>query len=575
MGRQARAHKGLCGGPPGAAGQSVRGMVPVEAPAAGSEFSPDLTDSKSDSDSSDSEDSDSSGSDTEDSESSETGAEDSALSNAEMRDLSPFTSDSDDSDSSSTDMEGSDSSSSDSGYERPSSADTGGEVSPSAPFLEEIEELEKVVAGLRGQAMQQVRRLFAVLARMRKDLSPSARALMIKDLGWHLGPSCGAEDVGGAGSKSGPTWLLGRTGRIMSGLAAWEQEHQAHAERFKAVREEMAVLDDGLACAEERLAQERAADLKKRAKEIEQRLPIITAQSGILWNEVTGSSRPVPSEMQLTSTGTEMTTEEHVVTAETHLRYAEGHLQPSEEHLADAEVHLKLVEAHLAVLEVAESAEAGSLEMAAPSPESPVGEIGAGRAAPREALMERAEVAPAGDERNPSGKPKVGLAQQGRKPSGGAEGAPPPGAGEEWACPVSECRESTTHPLDDCKGFQGLSITKRRKMLKEWDRCECCLTDCRSREMGVRCYRRIGFRRHHLLRLAVQEEAISARGCGRQEQQPRGEATGVGRAPRGAPLGGPRRMNSGHEHGRGQGAWPQKRIATWCFPAIGRRRELV
>jgi hypothetical protein len=69
--------------------------------------------------------------------------------------------------------------------------------------------------------------------------------------------------------------------------------------------------------------------------------------AGILWNEVTGSGRPVPSEIQPTTTGTEMTAEEHVVTAETHLRYAEGHLQPSEEHLADAEVHLKLVKAHL------------------------------------------------------------------------------------------------------------------------------------------------------------------------------------------------------------------------------------
>ncbi len=142
----------LCGMPPGTAGRAVRGMVPVEAPAAGSESPPDLTDSESDSDSSDSEDSDPSGSDTEDSDSSRTGAEDSALSNAKMRDRSLFTSDTDDSDSSSTDTEDSDSSSPDSGYERPSWADTGGEVSPSAPLLEEIEEIEIVVAGMRGHA---------------------------------------------------------------------------------------------------------------------------------------------------------------------------------------------------------------------------------------------------------------------------------------------------------------------------------------------------------------------------------------------------------------------------------------
>ncbi len=96
-----------------------------------------------------------------------------------------------------------------------------------------------------------------------------------------------------------------------------------------------------------------------------------------------------------------------------------------------------------------------------------------GRAAPQEAATERAEVTSAEEERNLSGKPKVGPVQQGRELLGGAGGAPPPGAGEEWACPVSECRESATHPLDNCKGFQGLSITKRRKMLKEWDRCEC------------------------------------------------------------------------------------------------------
>jgi hypothetical protein len=95
---------------------------------------------------------------------------------------------------------------------------------------------------------------------------------------------------------------------------------------------------------------------------------------------VTGSSWPVPSEIQLTSTGTEMTAEEHVATAETHLQYAEGHLQPSEEHLADAEVHLKLVRAHLAALVAMESAETDPPETAIlppPAPES--GKASAGR----------------------------------------------------------------------------------------------------------------------------------------------------------------------------------------------------
>jgi hypothetical protein len=72
----------------------------------------------------------------------------------------------------------------------------------------------------------------------------------------------------------------------------------------------------------------------------------------------------MPSEIQLTSTGIEMTAEEHVATAGPHLRYAEGHLQPSEEHLADAEVHLKLVKAHLAARVAMEPAEADPPEAA-------------------------------------------------------------------------------------------------------------------------------------------------------------------------------------------------------------------
>ena len=88
-------------------------------------------------------------------------------------------------------------------------------------------------------------------------------------------------------------------------------------ERYKAARDEAAGPDDSLACAEERLAAKRAAELEERAKVIEQQLPVITARLGVLWNEVTGSSRPLPSEIQLTSTGTEMTAEEHVATAET------------------------------------------------------------------------------------------------------------------------------------------------------------------------------------------------------------------------------------------------------------------
>ncbi len=166
-----------------------------------------------------------------------------------------------------------------------------------------------------------------------------------------------------------------------------------------------------------------------------------------MWNEVTGSGRPIPSEIQLTSTGTEMTTEEHVVTAETHLRYAEGHLQLSEVHLADAEVRLKLVKAHLAALDVAEPAEAGPLETATPPSPEPSG---------IKAEVGRAKAAPVEKERSPAVRPRAGPAQQGRKPAEKAEGTPPPGVGEEWACPVNECQDSAAHPLDECEKFKGL-----------------------------------------------------------------------------------------------------------------------
>ena len=211
-----------------------------------------------------------------------------------MREQSPLTSDTDDSDSSSTDTEDSDSSSSNSGYERPSSSDTGGEVSPSAPLLEEIEEIGRVVAGLKGRAMQQVRRFLAMLARKRKDLKPNARIELIKELGWHLGPGRGSGGAGGSGRGSEPTWLLEGTSRIMNGLDNWQRMHKDHEERFRAVREEMATLDDGLACAEERKSSraERAGQGGRRAAAGH------CAQLGILWNEVTGSGRPVPSEIQ-------------------------------------------------------------------------------------------------------------------------------------------------------------------------------------------------------------------------------------------------------------------------------------
>jgi hypothetical protein len=126
------------------------------------------------------------------------------------------------------------------------------------------------------------------------------------------------------------------------------------------------------------------------------------------------------------------------------------------------------------------------------------------------------------------------------------------------------------HPLDECEEFRSLSVTQRWKAIKEWDRCECCLTDCRDRKTGTRCYRRIGFRRHHLLRLAAQPRANPVRNGGRRQQQPQGE---INRAGRNIPRGKPGQAKGGH--GCGQRALPQRQADTWCFPAVGRNRELV
>jgi hypothetical protein len=130
--------------------------------------------------------------------------------------------------------------------------------------LEEIEEIGRVVAGLKGRAM---RRFLAMLARKRKDLKPNARIELIKELGWHLGPGRGSGGAGGSGRGSEPTWLLEGTSRIMNGLDNWQRMHKDHEERFRAVREEMATLDDGLACAEERKSSraERAGQGGRRA----------------------------------------------------------------------------------------------------------------------------------------------------------------------------------------------------------------------------------------------------------------------------------------------------------------------
>ncbi len=304
--------------------------------------------------------------------------------------------------------------------------------------------------GLSGRARRQVRKLLTMLARMRKDLPPSTRTEAVRRLGWRLGPGREASRARAEDSGPEPTQAPEGGDQIRKYLEEWRRKYKESKERYRTEREEAARSDNVLACAEERLAAERAAGLEKRAKMVEQRLPVITALLGILWSEVTDSSWPVPSEIQLTSTGTEMTAVEHVATAETHLRYAEGYLQLSEEHLADAEVHLKLVKAHLAALVAMEPAGADPPETATLLlPEPAGGEASAGRI---EATLEERD-------RSPAASPRARCAQRG---SESGRKTLHPGAGEEWACPVSKCQDSAANPLDECGEFRELSVTQRR-----------------------------------------------------------------------------------------------------------------
>ena len=95
---------------------------------------------------------------------------------------------------------------------RPSSSDTEGEIIPSAPPLEEIEDIGRAVVGLSGRAMRQVRKLLTMLAQMRKDLPPSARIEAVRELGWHLGSSREASRASEGDSGPEPTQAPGGGG---------------------------------------------------------------------------------------------------------------------------------------------------------------------------------------------------------------------------------------------------------------------------------------------------------------------------------------------------------------------------
>jgi hypothetical protein len=100
-------------------------------------------------------------------------------------------------------------------------------ILPSLPPLEEDDmRLEEVIARQRGRALHQVRQYVAVLARMQRDLTPSVRTHMIKDLGWHLGPAHETGEVACGENEPEPAWLLNRTGWIMNKLATIRDQKQ-------------------------------------------------------------------------------------------------------------------------------------------------------------------------------------------------------------------------------------------------------------------------------------------------------------------------------------------------------------
>jgi hypothetical protein len=234
------------------------------------------------------------GSESSESESSETESKDSDSSEAESGESDPFdmearrrgplTSSSSDSNSSSasSDSEESDSSSADSGFAKPSSSDTEADFTPSAPSLEETEEFGRKVIGLSGRARWQVRKLLAVLTRMRKDLPPSARIAAVRRLGWRLGPGLEASRASAEDSGLEPTRAPEGGNQIRKFLEEWQRKYKESEERYRSERDEAFRSDDVLAHAEERLAAERTAELEKRTKMVEQRLPTVTVRLSIL-----------------------------------------------------------------------------------------------------------------------------------------------------------------------------------------------------------------------------------------------------------------------------------------------------
>jgi hypothetical protein len=112
---------------------------------------------------------------------------------------------------------------------------------------------------------------------MRKNLPPSARVEAVRRLGWRLGPGIEACKTIAEGADPRPAQAPEGGNQIRRFLEEWQQKYRESEERYRAERDEAFRSDDEVAQAEEQLAVKRAAELKRRTKTIEQRLPLITA----------------------------------------------------------------------------------------------------------------------------------------------------------------------------------------------------------------------------------------------------------------------------------------------------------
>jgi hypothetical protein len=82
-----------------------------------------------------------------------------------------------------------------------------------------------------------VRKLLAVLTRMRKSLPPSARIKVVRRLCWRLGPGIEACRAIAEGSGPGPARAPEGGDQIRKFLEEWQQKYKESEERYRAKRD--------------------------------------------------------------------------------------------------------------------------------------------------------------------------------------------------------------------------------------------------------------------------------------------------------------------------------------------------